>query len=544
MEGKINDVNQALLEVLTNMTNFLLRELDRSGAKDKMNGGVSPSVSVSASASGLRQRRRGSAQADNSVASATLNSPMERENQQMLSPSDAEMRKEMGFLKQSMVEMLQRFGVMEQTLNDIDQRTGEMAVIQSDIQHDVKEIKRNIRNGFRVSSSECDAGRIMLDALIVGGVGTAVGYSTAGLISFLEGHALGLYASLGVSSLTKCIPHLTNVFFKVINKLFNIWNTSVKWVNASARNTLGEIPLIGSIVRLFVLFTTLKANMVFYKYMLFIIGISWQGINEILELVFSFVRFLFDQVYDILFTASGPLLDVLDSIFKGFFGDTFSNVLSQAWSDLGSNIGSWLWSGAKKGAKEAASGVTSGIKKATSGAASKAKEAIFTAGKNAYNKLPSANPANWFSASGGGIKPEINIDTRNFTKALKPYITRDTDLFKKLYLADCFEALVTISGVDFIVNLTDCVGKNWEVLSSGKPKSVVNRRYTITRVASRKPTRSRSKTIKASRMITRPEISRTKRKSSVPKSKARSKAMTRRSIVTKSMTRRTRMIND
>ena len=58
MEGKINDVNQALLEVLTNMTNFLLRELDRAGAKDKMNGGASPIVSVSAS--GLRQRRRGS----------------------------------------------------------------------------------------------------------------------------------------------------------------------------------------------------------------------------------------------------------------------------------------------------------------------------------------------------------------------------------------------------------------------------------------------------------------------------------------------------
>ena len=38
------------------MTNFILRELDRAGAKDKMNGGASPSVS----ASGLRQRRRGS----------------------------------------------------------------------------------------------------------------------------------------------------------------------------------------------------------------------------------------------------------------------------------------------------------------------------------------------------------------------------------------------------------------------------------------------------------------------------------------------------
>lgn len=538
MEGKINDVNQALLEVLTNMTNFLLRELDRSGAKDKMNGGASPSVS----ASGLRQRRRGSS--SGAAPSVATDSPMERENQQILSPSDAEMRKEMGFLKKSMVEMLERFGVMEQTLNDIDQRTGEMALIQGIIQEDVRDIKKNIRNGFRVSSSECDAGRIILDALIVGGVGTAVGYSTAGLISFLEGHALGLYTSLGVSSLTKCIPHLTNVFFKVINKLFNIWNTSVKWVNASARNTLGEIPLIGSIVRLFVLFTTLKANMVFYKYMLFIIGISWQGINEILELVFSFVRFLFDQVYDILFTASGPLIDVLDSIFKGFFGDTFSNVLSQAWSDLGSNIGSWLWSGAKKGAKEAASGVTSGIKKATSGAASKAKEAIFTAGKNAYSKLPSANPANWFSASGGGIKQDLNIDTRNFTKALKPYIANDTDLFKKLYLADCFEALVTISGVDFIVNLTDCIGKNWEVLSSGKPKSVVSRRYTKTRVASRKPTRSRSKTIKASRMTTKPEISGNKRKSSVPKSKAVTKAMTRRRPMTKSIIIRTRMIND
>ena len=86
---------------------------------------------------------------------------------------------------------------MEQTLNDIDQRTGEMALIQGIIQEDVRDIKKNIRNGFRVSSSECDAGRIILDALIVGGVGTAVGYSTAGLISFLEGHALGLYTSLG-----------------------------------------------------------------------------------------------------------------------------------------------------------------------------------------------------------------------------------------------------------------------------------------------------------------------------------------------------------
>ena len=63
--------------------------------------------------------------------------------------------------------------------------------------------------------------------------------------------------------------------------------------------------------------------------MLFIIGISWQGINEILGYIFSFVRFLFDQIYDILFTASGPL-DVLDSIFKGVLGDTFSNVLSSS----------------------------------------------------------------------------------------------------------------------------------------------------------------------------------------------------------------------
>ena len=60
----------------------------------------------------------------------------------MLSPSDAEMRKEMGFLKKSMVEMLERFGVMEQTLNDIDQRTGEMALIQGIIQEDVRDIKK------------------------------------------------------------------------------------------------------------------------------------------------------------------------------------------------------------------------------------------------------------------------------------------------------------------------------------------------------------------------------------------------------------------
>ena len=85
------------------------------------------------------------------------------------------------------------------------------------------------------------------------------------------------------------------------------------------------------------------------------------------------------------------------------------------------------------------------------------------------------------------------------------------DLFKKLYLADCFEALVTISGVDFIVNLTDCVSKNWEVLSAGKPKSVVSRTHTITRVASRKPTRSRSKTRRASTTSSRTESTSWKR---------------------------------